>query len=378
MVRPRVLLVESEFERARDLALGWDASFDHRHVPTAAEAMRLLPGAGWDAVVARHDLEDGSSGLELLQVARDLLPPAFRLLYCAARRPGLAGEACRLAHVHFAADGGVADLPGALRDALRDLFAPVEPEPVQVPTEPWASRAPVGREFLRQLRAAAESSVPVYLHGERGTGRARAARMLREWRGEWLGRGAPGAEPGPRPACVLRVPALRERPQDLPLIAACCLLEQAMREERPLRRLSPEALDALRGREWRGNVAELASALRCAVERAGPRERVEPADLPGDAWPALRPSLRAKDDGQRECVLRQLRTARTVSGASRLEGCTRANYIRMMRRLGVLRADVAAATEPAETAGPSRPPVRAALAAGPARRGNAEQVPHGP
>jgi hypothetical protein len=31
-----------------------------------------------------------------------------------------------------------------------------------------------------------------------------------------------------------------------------------------------------------------------------------------------------------------------VSSASRLEGCSRANYIRLMRRLGIIRADIVA------------------------------------
>jgi transcriptional regulator of acetoin/glycerol metabolism len=95
-------------------------------------------------------------------------------------------------------------------------------------------------------------------------------------------------------------------------------------------------------RVWLGNVVELASVLNQAVRRTGPRAVIEPEDLPRDAQPAWRPSQCAKDDGQRDCVLRQLRLARCVSHAAVLEGCSRANYIRLMRRLGIVRADVAA------------------------------------
>ena len=82
-----------------------------------------------------------------------------------------------------------------------------------------------------------------------------------------------------------------------------------------------------------------------ALQRTGARRVIEAEDLPQDTQPPWRPSQYAKDEGQRDCLLRQLRTARNVSAASRLEGCSRANYIRLMRRLGIIRADVV--TDPA-------------------------------
>src|SRR5439155_6841089 len=100
-------------------------------------------------------------------------------------------------------------------------------------------------------------------------------------------------------------------------------------------------IDELLKREWRGNVRELHGVLLRASQRAGPRGELTLADLPTDLTPPSRPSQYAKDEGQRECVLRQLRTARNVSGAARLEGISRTNYIRLMRRLGVIRADTA-------------------------------------
>jgi DNA-binding NtrC family response regulator len=153
---------------------------------------------------------------------------------------------------------------------------------------------------------------------------------------------------------ILRVPALRERPQDLPLLAARCLIENARQTGQPLRRLSPAALEELHSREWFGNVVELAAVLIRALHRAGARLVIEAEDLPRDTQPSWRPSQYAKDEGQRDCVLRQLRMARNVSAASRLEGCSRANYIRLMRRLGIIRADVLtdpAAEGPEETPG---------------------------
>ena len=66
----------------------------------------------------------------------------------------------------------------------------------------------------------------------------------------------------------LAVPPLRERREDLPLLARR-LLEQLARDlGRPGRRLAPEALEALRSYAWPGNVRELRNVLERAVLRA--------------------------------------------------------------------------------------------------------------
>ena len=77
---------------------------------------------------------------------------------------------------------------------------------------------------------------------------------------------------------VLRVPALRERLSDIPLLAAAFLA----RERRPP--LSAEALQALEGHHWPGNVRELLRVMQRAmlfardgymeIGRASCRERV--------------------------------------------------------------------------------------------------------
>jgi hypothetical protein len=210
----------------------------------------------------------------------------------------------------------------------------------------------MSREFLCALRGAAEQNGPVYIYGEPGSGVTRSGIMLRQWRHEWKARGSPPKTCPGSPVSILRVPALRERPQDLPLLAARCLVEYSRQGGGPLCRLSPRAIDELLSRDWFGNIIELAAVLLRARHRAGARLVIEAEDLPQDKEPAWRPSQYAKDEGQRDCVLRQLRTARNVSSAARLEGCSRANYIRLMRRLGIIRADIV--TDPAlEGTGPS-------------------------
>jgi len=343
-MKPRVLVVEDDAARGRAMVDAFSKHFDCRHVTTIEEVMAVLHQGHWAAAVANYGLDSGGSGIEVLQIVRETLPRTFRLIYSETRSASFRRDAWRMVHPHFTTDATDPDLIAAIERALRDLLEPPSFDlPADLPSilaDIWMVRAPVSRRFLRDLRAAAEQDSPVYIHGEPGTGVTRAGLTLRQWRREWKARGSPGAGGGELPVPTLRVPALRERPQDLPLLAARCLVESARPTGDPVRRLSPRALEDLLAREWYGNVVELSAVLVRAVQRAGARLVIEPEDLPRDTQPAWRPSQYAKDEGQRDCVLRQLRTARNVSAASRLEGCSRANYIRLMRRLGIIRADV--------------------------------------
>jgi DNA-binding NtrC family response regulator len=76
----------------------------------------------------------------------------------------------------------------------------------------------------------------------------------------------------------LRLPALRERPDDIPLLLAHYLRRFAQENGVPEARLSPEALGVLTRYEWPGNIRELRNASEnLAVLRAG--KVVLPADL---------------------------------------------------------------------------------------------------
>lgn len=345
-MKPNVLLVEGDAGVGRALGQAFAARFEGVHVATLEEAMASLDRKPWAAVVAGYELADGGTGLEVLQVARTSLPRAFRLLHTTIASAGFREDARRFACPHFITDAPAPALIGAVEHALAELLEPpsldLPPDLQPILDDVIQTRSPIVRELLRALREAAESNAPVYLHGEPATGVTRAATLLRQWRREWKDRDRPRVPAREAaPVVVLRVPSVRERPQDMPLLAARCLLEHSRLTGEPVRRLSPRAIDELLGRAWFGNVVELATVLNQALQRAGSRPVIEAEDLPRDAQPAWRPSQLAKDDGQRDCVLRQLRLARNVSHAARSEGCSRANYIRLMRRLGIVRADVA-------------------------------------
>jgi DNA-binding NtrC family response regulator len=343
---PRVLLADGDVERGSLLACEISKHFECRQVSTVKDAMAILPSGPWGAVIASYGLDESGSGVEVLQVVRETLPRTFRLIYSELRSPSFRRDAQRVVQPHFTTDTTEPDFIGGLARALEALLDPpsleIPPDLPAILTDVWTARAPMSREFLRALRGAAEQNGPVYIYGEPGSGVTRSGIVLRQWRREWKARGS-SASPAPGSSVpILRVPALRERPQDLPLLAARCLIENSQQSGAPLRRLSPGAIEELLGRDWYGNVIELAAMMIRALQHAGSRMVIEVEDLPQDKQPAWRPSQYAKDEGQRDCVLRQLRTARNVSSASRLEGCSRANYIRLMRRLGIIRADIVA------------------------------------
>ena len=95
---------------------------------------------------------------------------------------------------------------------------------------------------------------------------------------------------------TLRLPPLRERPEDVPALVEHFLARYArLRPEAPLRGVSPGALELLQGYRWPGNVRELEHAVeRGAVLADGPL--LEEADLPEEvrlpvrAAPALPPA----------------------------------------------------------------------------------------
>jgi len=77
----------------------------------------------------------------------------------------------------------------------------------------------------------------------------------------------------------IHMPPLRERKEDIALIAAHFLRSAAEENGKPFRELTPDALAALEGYPWPGNVRELRAAIeRAVVMGSGPKLTVR--DLP--------------------------------------------------------------------------------------------------
>jgi transcriptional regulator with PAS, ATPase and Fis domain len=105
----------------------------------------------------------------------------------------------------------------------------------------------------------------------------------------------------------IRLPALRERPEDIPILAEHVLKSAAERLGKPLRGFADEAAAWMQGHRWPGNVRELENVIeRAAVLASGPL--VTLADLHTEfsvaaGAPSLRPTL---DELERQYIRRVL------------------------------------------------------------------------
>lgn len=95
----------------------------------------------------------------------------------------------------------------------------------------------------------------------------------------------------------VHVPPLRERPEDIDLLATHFLTKFAQQMAKPLNSIDPAALERMKSYSWPGNVRELENALERAVAFASPEDRLLRADhLPesvrkNEAHPQKTPSF---------------------------------------------------------------------------------------
>ncbi len=167
----------------------------------------------------------------------------------------------------------------------------------------------------------------------------------------------------------IRIPPLRERPEDIPMLAEHFLKAYWVRHWRNGGRngrghapmLTQEAVWNLQQRPWKGNVRELQNAMEHAVVLAEGRDVIEVSDLPepargngngfGGPFGGLAPgSLRGSYHEARDRVLASFEreyltwalqeTNGNVSEAARLAGVNRATLYRLLERHGLTKADV--------------------------------------
>jgi DNA-binding NtrC family response regulator len=135
----------------------------------------------------------------------------------------------------------------------------------------------------------------------------------------------------------IRLPALRERREDIPALAAHFLRRHAQRYRRPVESLDPEALRVLLAHPWPGNVRELDHVLERAVLMA--RGHVlEAADL-GLRAPAHGPAVLEQmtlDEVERVLIQKALaRHGGSVSDAAKTLGLSRSALYRRLERHGL-------------------------------------------
>ena len=147
---------------------------------------------------------------------------------------------------------------------------------------------------------------------------------------------------------TVRVPSLRERARDIPLLAMH-FLERTCRElDTGVKEFTPDAMDALAAPPWPGNVRELLNFVRrAAVFSSGPyiteaQVRLLNAQVkaPGSASMGFEPYLEAKerviDDFTRTYILHLMeRLKGNVTQAARLSGLERVSLQKILKRMGI-------------------------------------------
>ena len=132
------------------------------------------------------------------------------------------------------------------------------------------------------------------------------------------------------------LPPLRERKEDIPLLARALVKRLAHSMNTPVPEITPEAMARLEEYEWPGNVRELANALERAmvVSRNGDR-RIRPQHLPIRAETPVRANgstLRSLADVERDHIEKILReTEWNISRTAQILGVDRSTVYNKMR-----------------------------------------------
>jgi two-component system, NtrC family, nitrogen regulation response regulator NtrX len=147
------------------------------------------------------------------------------------------------------------------------------------------------------------------------------------------------------------VPPLRERREDIPLLAAHFVHLMTSRDGVPVRELTPEALARLEELDWPGNVRELRNTVeRLLILSAGDRVEVRDVEtlVSGKAGPQGlgEELLRAdtfqdfKERSERAFLLQRLRDhVWNVSETARVLEMPRSNLYKKIERFGLNREE---------------------------------------
>ena len=139
----------------------------------------------------------------------------------------------------------------------------------------------------------------------------------------------------------MRVPPLRERREDIPLLVRHFVQQLGRRMNRKVESIPSETMDALAGYDWPGNIRELQNLIeRALILTTGPVLRV-PIDLlkKRSAAPEPSPKARTLEAADRAHILEALEESRWVLGgpdgaAARL-GLKRSTLQFRMKKLGI-------------------------------------------
>jgi two-component system nitrogen regulation response regulator NtrX len=140
------------------------------------------------------------------------------------------------------------------------------------------------------------------------------------------------------------VPPLRERVEDIPVLAEHFLTEFTQAYGKKTKELTPEAYQLLRDYHWPGNVRELKNLMERIVIM-NPQVRIDVRHIPLNAsrksglerLEAFGSLQDVRESAERDYILRKLEeTKGNVTRAAELLGLERSNLYRKMKTLGIL------------------------------------------
>jgi transcriptional regulator with GAF, ATPase, and Fis domain len=328
----------------------------HYPLPTA----HLSPGIIGSSLQVRHLLDlvrkvsateavvlirgESGTGKELLAQAVHEASPragkAFVKVHCAALSPTLL-ESELFGHVKGAFTGAISNKVGRFElanggtlflDEIGDISLEVQTKLLRVLQEKTIERVGSGEPVKVDVRILAATHQD--LEGLIREGRFREDLFYR------------------LNVFPIRVPPLRERPEDIPELALYFLQRCAERCKRPVLPIDDDALSVLKAYPWPGNVRQLENVIERAVVIAeGPAvtvaeldpELVQATGGPGD-WPAAEETVAdgyrrqraGREKHERELILQALeRAGGNKAEAARALGLARSTLVSRLKKYGM-------------------------------------------
>ncbi len=138
----------------------------------------------------------------------------------------------------------------------------------------------------------------------------------------------------------ITTPALRDRPEDIPILARYFVKKYAAKMGRQIDKIPAETMRALVSWPWPGNVRELENFIeRSVILSRGPSVRAPLAEIRADVKPIA--SSSTLEQVEREHIMRVLReSGGVITTAATSLGLHRTTLNAMMRKLGISRKDL--------------------------------------
>ncbi|HTS30799.1 MAG TPA: sigma 54-interacting transcriptional regulator [Bryobacteraceae bacterium] len=137
----------------------------------------------------------------------------------------------------------------------------------------------------------------------------------------------------------IRLPPLRERVQDIPLLTEYFVAKFAASLNKPIDLIPDEVMEALKAHDWPGNIRELQNCIERAVLFSPGSVLRLPLDMTHSVKQISESSARTLADADREHILETLRQTNWLiggqDGAANRLGLPRTTLIYKMRKLGI-------------------------------------------